>query len=206
MSGKTAYLVGAGGFCADGFHPGAGDIVIAADGGFDALQKAGLRADLVLGDMDSIRRLPRGVARLRFPAKKDSTDMALGLALAKGRGFRRFKLYGALGGRMDHSLANLHLLAGLASQGLGGIIIAPDCLVLSARDGSLRLPLLPAGTLVSVFSWGGPARGVSLRGLKYGLKDAILNADEPLGVSNEATGRPAQVQVASGTLVIVINR
>lgn len=206
MTERTAYLVGAGAFCPDGFHPGPDDLVIAADGGYEALHAHGLRADLVLGDMDSLRRKTPGIARLRFPARKDLTDMALGIALAKGRGFGRFKMYGALGGRLDHSLANLHLLAGLARQGHKAAIIAPDCLAMAVSGAGLRLPPLPGGRLVSVFCWGGPAGGVSLRGLKYPLTDAVLNAYEPLGVSNEATGKPIRIAAATGVLIVIINK
>jgi thiamine pyrophosphokinase len=202
MSEKTAYITGAGAFTTRGFYPGRCDIVIAADGGYEALSRHGIRPNMVLGDMDSIKGLPKGVTRLRFPARKDETDIALGIKLLESRGCRRFKLYGALGGRMDHSLANFHLLAGLAQRGLKGLIVAPDLTAWSLSSATIALPPLPRGTLLSVFAWGGPAKGVSLKGLKYPLSDADLSPYEPLGISNEALGGGIEVSVRNGTLLI----
>ena len=206
MAKGTAYLVGAGAFTRRGFHPAPGDAVIAADGGADALERAGLRAQLVLGDMDSLKRPHPYAARLRFPRQKDLTDLALALRMAEARGFGRFKLYGALGGRLDHSLANLQLLAGLARKGLRGVIVAPGMSAFCVADGRLALPPLPAGRLVSVFAWGGPAYGVTLDGLKYPLDNANLHPEEPLGVSNEALGGPVRVAVRRGTLLVTVTR
>lgn len=204
MAIHTAYITGAGDFCKSGFHSKAGDLVIAADGGHEALFKTGVRPHLVLGDMDSISSHPTGVALLRFPREKDETDIALGLRLARGRGYRRFKLYGALGGRMDHSLANLQLLAGLARAGLTGRIIAPGLVVYSIHNGALALPAIGKGGLVSVFAFGGAAEGVSLQGLKYPLVNAHLDAFEPLGISNEALGLPIKISVQAGTLLAFV--
>lgn len=206
MNKKTAYIVGAGDFCAAGFHPQPGDLVIAADGGYASLRRAGLSADLLVGDMDSLRDQLQGIARLRFPAKKDETDLALALRLARGRGYTRFALYGALGGRLDHSLANLHLLAGLVTEGQQALIIDPKVVVHAVHNSSLRLPPVKQGRLISVFAWGGPADGVSLRGLAYPLHQVSLDAFSALGVSNQALGLPIRVSVKRGTVLVMIAR
>lgn len=204
MNKSTAYIVGAGDFTSKGFLPGRGDILVAADGGCDALVALGIRPHIVLGDMDSIIRIPKGTALLRFPAKKNLTDMALALRFAAVQGYRRFKLYGATGGRLDHTLANFQTLASLARQGHHGEIIAPDILAYALADGQLRFPPVQAGTLVSVFAVGEVAEGVSLKGLKYPLGDAKLSPFTPLGVSNEAVGHPFAISVRRGTLIITI--
>lgn len=200
----TAYIIGAGDFTARGFLPGPGDILIAADGGYDTLHRLGIRPHVVLGDMDSITSLPRGIARLRFPVKKDLTDMALALRFASARGYRSFKLYGATGGRMDHTLANLQTLASLAREGQRGLIIAPDFAAYALSGGRLRFPPLREGTQVSVFCQGGEALGVSIRGLQYALCNARLDSFTPLGVSNSAAGRPFEISVRQGVLLILI--
>ncbi len=204
MAEKTVYIAGAGAFTPRGFHPGPSDAVAAADGGYESLRRHGILPGIVLGDMDSVRSLPDGIARLRFPRSKDLTDMALAIRLFKARGYRRFKLYGALGGRLDHSLANFYLLAGLAGRGMRGMIVAPELTALSVSNGALALPPLAHGTIVSVFAWGGEAMGVTLEGLRYPLKDATLNAFEPLGVSNEALGGPVKLLVRQGTLIVAV--
>lgn len=204
MNHGTAYIVGAGDFTPRGLLPGRKDILIAADGGFDSLQAYGILPQIVLGDMDSIIRAPRGAARLRFPAKKDMTDMALAVRFARARGYRSFKLYGATGGRLDHTLANFQTLAGLAREGLNGAIIAPGIVAYALADGQMRFPPVKAGTLVSVFAAGGEAEGVTIKGTKYELQDARLTPFAPLGVSNEAVGLPFAVSARQGTLIITI--
>lgn len=204
MAQGTAYIIGAGDFSVRGLLPGPGDMLIAADGGFDSLHAFGIKPHVVLGDMDSITRLPKGVARLRFPEKKDLTDMALALAFAKARGFRHFRLYGATGGRLDHSLANLQTLAGLAKEGLDGMIVAPQATIYALSNGTRHFPPLRAGTVVSVFCQGDEALGVTLRGLKYPLTEARLDPFTPLGVSNEAVGQPFSVTVRQGVLLIML--
>jgi len=204
MNKGTAYIVGAGDFTPRGLLPGKGDILIAADGGFDALLRFGIRPQLVLGDMDSITACPRGIARLRFPAQKDLTDLALAIRLARARGYRRFKLYGATGGRLDHTLASFQTLAGLAREGLFGMIIAPDLVAYGLSRGRMDFPPLKAGTAVSVFAAGGKAEGVSLKGLAYPLQDASLSPFVPLGVSNRATGRAFSVSLRQGLVIITL--
>lgn len=202
MKKGIAYLVGAGDFDSREFKPNKQDLVIAADGGYDSLKKMGLRADLLLGDLDSVRHLPRGVARLKFPVKKDLTDMALGLKVAKGRGYRRFLLFGALGKRLDHTLANLHLLAGLSQEGFEARIMAGNLVIYAVTSGCLCLPPVRKGRRVSVFCWGGEAAGVHIKGLLYSLRNATINSIEPLGVSNEGLGQPAKIRVRDGTLLV----
>ena len=201
---NTAFIVGAGGFCRAGLHPGPDDMVIAADGGYRALARAGIRPDLILGDMDSLARQPRGIPLLRFPRRKNLTDMALAIGLAKSRGYTRFKLYGALGSRLDHAIANLQLLSRLAQEGLRGVMIDRDVVIHALCAEQLSLPPLREGRRVSVLCWGDPATGVTLRGLSYPLQDATLNAFEPLGVSNAATGRPIHISTRTGVVLVFL--
>ena len=203
MRNKTAYIVGASNFCPTGFHPGPGDLVIAADGGYTALRRLGIQPDLLVGDLDSLRHRPQKVAMLRFPRQKNHTDLDLAIRLARGRGFRHFKLYGALGGRLDHSLANLNLLAGLAYEGCQAKIIASQVIIHALSRGSLRLPFVAKGRLLSVFCWGGSAQGLSLKGLKYPLENAELGPFSSLGVSNEGLGQPVLIHINAGTLLIL---
>lgn len=202
MRKGITYIVGAGDFSPFGFHPGRDDLVIAADGGYDNLLRHRLRADILLGDLDSVSKTPAGIARLQFPAKKDLTDMALGIRLAQGRGYRRFYLYGALGKRLDHTLANLQILAGLAEEGYKAKIISNNLIIHAISNGTLMLPPVKKGSIISIFCWGDKAEGVNLSGLAYPLHNAVLSGTNPLGISNEGTGKPANISVKQGTLLI----
>ena len=58
---------------------------------------------------------------------------------------------------------------------------------------------------VNIFSLNEKAHGVTIRGLKYELKDATLTNALPLGISNEFVGVPSEVSVKDGTLLIIVN-
>ena len=179
-----------------------GDLCIAADGGYAQMQAHGVEPDLVVGDFDSLGYVPPHPHIVRHPVEKDDTDTALALSEGWSRGYRTFHIYGALGGRLDHTLANVQLLSGLAGQGGQGVLIGPGMTVTAVHNGTLELEGEPGQTL-SVFCWGEPAQGITLEGLKYLLHGATLTCDVPRGVSNEFLGGPARITVERGTLVVM---
>lgn len=202
----TCYVVGAGEFTARGFEPGPEDFVIAADGGWNALASLGVNPQLLVGDFDSLTGAPpTGIAVERLPVEKDDTDTGAALKRGWRLGYRAFALYGCGGGRVDHLLANLQCLARLSALGATARLAARDYDAYAVTDGTLRLPLCPAGTVVSVFCHGAPARGVTLTGLRYPLSGATLTPDHPLGVSNEvlSSREAATVRVEHGTLLVI---
>ena len=86
-------------------------VLIAVDGGADHLRRAGLRPDLVVGDMDSIVE-PFGpdVPVSLYPERKDASDMELAVRHALALEHSSIDVYGALGGREDHQFCNICLL------------------------------------------------------------------------------------------------
>ena len=201
----TCYIVGAGEVTARGLRPQRGDLLIAADGGYGALRSLNLRPHVVVGDMDSWPAPIAGVPLLRFPARKDDTDLSLAIRLGRSRGYRRFLLYGATGGpRDDHFLAALQLMGGWSARGCHMQLIAPGFTVFALTDGALMIPA-NEGKTVSVFSHSPYSRGVTMRGLDYEAHGLTLRHDFPLGVSNAGTraGR-ALISVKRGTLLIYV--
>ena len=197
------HVVGAGEFCPRGLTPGPGDLVIAADGGFAALEGLGLSPDLVVGDFDSLGHRPDHPHVVALPVEKDDTDMHSAIRLGWERGYRAFRLYGGTGGRIDHTLANIQSLAWLASQRGRGWLVGPDWTATVLSDGgALTLEAGRQGT-VSVFCLGDRAEGVDIQGLKYGLSDGVLTADYPLGVSNSFLGGESRVSVRRGKLLVL---
>jgi thiamine pyrophosphokinase len=181
-------------------RPAPGDLVVAADGGFARLN--GVRADLVVGDFDSLGYVPEGENVIRHPAEKDDTDAMLAARLGLERGYRAFLLYGGAGGRLDHTLANIQTLAFLRENGARAALPGQGETITVLANETLRFREGLSG-VVSVFSYGGAARGVFERGLKYPLADATLTDDRPLGVSNAFTGRAAEVSVRDGKLLVL---
>ena len=203
MEPSICHVVGAGEFCPRGLTPGPGDLVIAADGGFAALEGLGRSPDLVVGDFDSLGHRPDHPHVVALPVEKDDTDMHSAIRLGWERGYRAFRLYGGTGGRIDHTLANIQSLAWLASQGGRGWLVGPDWTATVLSDGGALT--LEAGRqgMVSVFCLGDRAEGVDIQGLKYGLSDGVLTADYPLGVSNSFLGGESRVSVRRGKLLVL---
>lgn len=193
-------------------------LVIGADAGALLAQPLGLPLDLIVGDADSLgeARLAAfakaGVAIERAPADKDASDLELALQAAVSRGATEVVVLGAFGGRLDHLLVNVSLLAwpALAGQvfelldnGSRARLLTSDSS--SPRPARLELADRP-GDLVTLLAFDGPAHGVTTAGLRWPLADATLAPGSSLGLSNVLTGppqAPAWVEVRSGRLLVI---
>ena len=183
------------------------ELIICADGGAAHAQKMGVTPHILVGDFDSISDTvldfykSSGVEIIKFPAEKDMTDTEIALDLAIDRGFRTIILLGALGTRMDHSLANVFLLKRLLNRGIKGIIaneynemaVIKDRIELQREQG-VKVTLLPLSEAVE---------GVTTKGLYYPLDNATLELGSSLGVSNEFAADTAEVTVKSGLLLVI---
>lgn len=165
---------------------------------------AGLAAapDLIVGDFDSYAEPPAGVPVIRLPREKDDTDTVFAVKEALRLGFDEFLLLGAVGGRMDHTLANVSLLLMLSELGKQAVLL-DDC-------SEMRV-ILNGEALVedncrffSLLALGGTAHGVTIENAKFPLKDAVIRCDYQYGVSNEVLpGKVARVCVQSGALLLI---
>lgn len=183
-------------------RPGPGDLVIAADGGYEHLKKEGIQPDVLMGDFDSLKRLPEHEKLIRFSPMKDDTDMTMAAAYGAEQGCERFIIYGGLGGRLDHTLANIQLLAGLSRAG-GEAYLMGEGVILTAITTERLTFAADARGMLSVFCIGDRAAGVWERELLYTLTDAVLTCDRATGVSNEFIGRESSIEVKNGTLLIL---
>jgi thiamine pyrophosphokinase len=185
-------------------------LVVAADGGARLAERLGLRIDHWVGDGDSLDAV--SIERLRqtgipvdlvSPAK-DESDLELAVRRAVAVGATELTVLGALGGRrLDHTLANLALLAHPALAGRSARLL----------DGDTRVSLLtgPAdasfegrpGDLVSLLPVSGDVSGVTTAGLEYPLRDEPLAIGPARGLSNVRLGSTAAVTVRTGRLLVV---
>ena len=173
--------------------------VICADSGLRLAQRLGITPDLVLGDFDSLGAVPANLPHMTVPVEKDDTDTVLAARTALEKGFRDIRIYGAFGGRLDHTFANLQTLEFLREAGARGMLTgAHDTAVLIGRGETLRLPRRENRTL-SVFAWSEQCSGVTLRGVHYPLENGIL----PLGVSNQITAAEAEIICGEGLLLVI---
>lgn len=204
MRTGRCFVVGAGDVTPRGLVLRPDDMLIAADGGLDALIPLGLRPHCLVGDMDSLQGRGAGLPTLRFPIRKDDTDLALAVALGRRMGYERFLLYGASGGqREDHFMAALQLMGGLSQQGLRLSLIAPAFIIHSVHQAQM-LFRCRRGATVSVFSHSGRSLGVRLKGLSFDAEGLSLHSGHPLGVSNQALHNRFSVSVQQGVLLVYI--
>lgn len=205
MNNAICYIVGAGENCGLDFTPSANDLVIAADAGIRYLEQYGIAANLVIGDFDSLDCVPSHPNTIVLNPEKDETDMFAAVREGVRAGYYNFHIYCGMGGRIDHTIANIQVLTHLAQNGMQGFLFGRDNAITAITDRELAFEAVPSG-YISVFSHIEKSEGVYLRGLKYELDNAVLTNTFPLGVSNEFVGRKSSVSVSHGTLLIVMPR
>jgi len=190
-------IIGNGEF--DKIHPDyTADYVIGADVFTDGV-------NLIVGDFDTLNaeEVPDGIETVRFPSEKNESDLELAVEQAVKRGFNTFYIYGALGGRLDHTLASIAVLTSIAKRGMTGWLIGENEIVTAVTDG--RITLNNRNCVLSIFPAGESAEGVTLTGMKYPLDNAVISNDNSLGLSNVVIGDNAAVEVKDGTLIVILS-
>lgn len=205
MTTGICYIVGAGENYGLDFTPSSNDFVIAADAGLCYLEQCGIAADLVIGDFDSINALPAHPNTMALNPEKDDTDMLAAVHEGIKAGYSVFHIYCGTGGRIDHTIANLQLLAYLSQNGMQGFLFDKDSVITAITNCRIAFDKIPSG-YISVFSYTEKAEGVYLQGLKYELNNATLTNTFPLGVSNEFIGKKSSISVSTGTLLIIFSK
>lgn len=196
------YIVGAGDDNGLDFTPSPEDFVIAADAGILCLEKYGITADLAIGDFDSLGAPPIHPNIKRLNPFKDETDLYSAICEGINAGYSQYHIYGGTGGRTDHTIANVQLLAYLSQNKMRGYLFGKDSIITAITNDRIAFKPIRSG-YVSVFSYTEKCCGVYLSGLKYELENAVMANTFPLGVSNEFIGSESSISVADGTLLIV---
>jgi thiamine pyrophosphokinase len=185
-------------------------VVIAADSGLHQAERLGLHVDYVVGDLDSAeaaaveRARAAGAIIERHPAEKDATDLELAFDVARDRGVQAITVVGGAGGRLDHFLANISVLASLrfADLEIDGYVGAAYVAVL--QGGHPPHPVAgPRGSLVTLLPVAGDASGITTTGLQYPLRGATLRPGTSRGVSNVLVAATGSVGLERGTLLMV---
>ena len=208
--------------CAGEFHPmkiekRPGDFVIAVDGGLRYLRECGIEPDFLLGDFDSLgEEYAQTVAKyrgmgedhfLQLPVVKDDTDTMAAARLGIRRGYKDFLIYGAMGGRLDHTLANIQTMTWILRSGGQASMLDGNTRVTVIGPGVFRIPGDFEGT-VSLFALDRCLSGVTIRGMKYEIKNAAVPNDYPVGCSNETLpdsgSKGAYYSIGEGTGLLVM--
>ena len=192
----------------------ADDLLICADGGARVALQHQRRPQHVIGDFDSLSPESQAALRAwgtqlhRHPPAKDETDLELALGLAvRLAPENEIVILGAMGGRIDHALANMLLLAMPVLRGVRVSIVrtADRIMLIDARQAPASLTLDGAvGDTVSLLPFGGDAHGIRTEGLRYALKNESLFVGPARGVSNVLATTPTRVNVNSGMLLCIV--
>jgi thiamine pyrophosphokinase len=183
------------------------EAIICADGGARHLETAGLTPSLIIGDMDSLAEATRkryeeiGSRIVRHPQQKDETDTELALGVAFGMAPAEVWVWGAMGYRIDHTLANIWLLSQGVDQGIAVKLIDSWCEVFlvtrrAVIDGQ-------EGQTVSLLPFSGEASGVTLTGFEYPLAKAVMTPGHAHGISNVLAAKQGIIEVDAGCLLAV---
>ncbi len=182
-------------------------LLLCADGGANAVAEWGAVADIVVGDLDSVKDslweklAPQHIVRV--DADNTGTDLQKVLRYARQIGVESATLTGVTGGRSDHLLWNLSLLKVFADD-MALRIVDDYCEIRLVRD-MLRFRAA-LGQKISLSPLGGAVRGIETRGLKFALHNEDLELGVRDGISNEVVENPVEVRVRAGDLLLVIQR
>ena len=183
-------------------QPDDGDLIIAADKGYDTVLSLGLTPDLVVGDFDSRGTVPDSKNLIVLPVRKDITDVGFAVEQGFERGYDDFVVYGAVGGLLDHTFANIAIAYDIVRRGGRALFIGEENCFTVIHGGAFDLPARDGGR-ISVFALGGEAEGVTIQGLSYEIEDYTIPSTSHIGVSNEFIGKPSRVSAEDGYLLIV---
>ena len=182
--------------------------VVCCDGGLNHAKKLGIVPHYIVGDLDSVSEevlnhyKDLGVPIEKFPEKKDETDLKLGVEFAVNHGADEVILLGAIGSRIDHTLANMQLLYCLLKKGIRACI-GNEKNKIWLIDKEITLTG-EKGDLVSLIPLSMEAEGVTTYDLAYELKDYCLKIDDSItAVSNVMLKNKAKVTIKKGYLFVM---
>ncbi len=189
------------------------DCMIAADSGMDFLHRNEIVPDIIAGDFDSADTDSvayfqglNNVHVIKLNPVKDDTDTEFVIREAIRRGATEITVLGATGTRLDHVLANVHLL-GIGLEEGTSIQLVDKHNRIRMIDDSLEISKNEQfGDYVSILPVKGDVQGVTLEGMKYPLQNANIACFSSLGVSNEITDEVAKVSVEQGVLLVIESR
>ena len=186
------------------------ELLIGADRGICFLKEKGIHPTHIVGDFDSasgdaleyFKQFPEIPIRTFNPVK-DFTDTAIAMELAMEEGADRIYILGGTGTRLDHVVANIKLLSHALER-------KKECILMDAHN-RIRLIDQPLtiekkkqyGKYVSLFAFGGQVKELTLRGFFYPLTEYDMEAENPLGVSNEITAENGEISFSSGKLLVM---
>ena len=187
-----------------------GELIVCADGGARHLRSLNIRPNVLMGDFDSIHQddlaflIEKEVEIIEFPARKDLTDTELCVEWAIDQNVNEVVLLGAIGSRMDHTLANIFLLKKLADKGIFGRVINANNELLVIHDRIRDQITLNGkkGEILSILPLSRTVTGITLEGFEYPLSEARIEMGSSLGISNCFAREHVRIRIKKGILLV----
>ena len=214
MNKGNCILIGAGDLTISEIPIEQNDLCIAVDGGYEYCKLLGIEPDYILGDFDSISEQEAecvaGIAKeetekvIILPVEKDDTDMLAALKLGLSEGYNSFRIYGGMGGRVEHTIANIQCLLYLKEHNAVGYLMDGTGMILVAKEEEISFQESLEGYM-SMFSMGEEAT-VSIENMKYLLEEKTITNSYPIGISNEfILGKKGKVTVHKGAVMMIVS-
>ncbi len=179
--------------------------LIAADNGYSLIKRLDLKPNVLVGDFDSITEdIPTDCEVITAPAEKDDTDTMLAVKIAMSRGYSDITIAGSLGGRLDHTIANIQTLAYIVNNGGNGRLIGERDTAEIFGAGEYRFSQNDS-MYFSIFSFGEESV-VTTRGTRYDLDCYRLTDSFPLGVSNEIISSECTLKIEKGRVLVIFSK
>ena len=187
------------------------DIIIAVDKGLETVDKLQIEPNYIIGDFDSVNeKVLNKYKNKKIPItylkpEKDFTDTHMGLKKSIEMGSNDVTIIGAIGTRLDHVLANIHILKEALNNNIQAklvnennqIMLIKGKNVINKNNDYKYLSIIPLTTEI---------KGVTLKGLKYLLENANLNIGESIGVSNEQINNTATIEINEGIAILIFSK
>lgn len=187
------------------------ETIIAADKGLEALNKINVMPNYIIGDFDSVNKTTlnqyenKNIEITYLKPEKDFTDTHMAIKLAIEKRAKHITIIGATGTRMDHTLANIHILnEALQNNVPTEIINENNRIMLINRKAKLikntnykYVSIIPLTTKIT---------GVTLKGFKYNIENTTINLGESIGVSNEQIEQEALIEIKEGIAILIYSK
>lgn len=177
------------------------DLVIAADSGLNNIRKLNIIPQLIIGDFDSLGYKPEGDCVITHPVEKDDTDTLLAVKYAFEKGYKHFRIFGCIGGRLDHTFANIQTATYIAENGGTAVFYGESENFTVIKNNHIRFEKNNSGN-ISVFALK-DSKNIDIEGLFFEMKNGDLSPSFPLGVSNKFINTEAIISTKNGTLLII---
>ncbi len=177
------------------------DIVIAADSGIINAQRFNLEPDYIIGDFDSLGYTPDNSNTIIHPVEKDDTDTMLAVKLGLEKGYKNFRIFGGIGGRLDHTIANIQTACYVAENNGNAIFYGTNENFTVIKNNVFNFDKENKGN-ISIFALE-ESTNVNIKGLYYQLENGSVSTNFPLGTSNKFNNKDSTISVKEGKLLII---